>query len=102
MARSKAKTAARPGTIARSGCGERRHRSPGSMTQARRTRMNRKLLAGATMLASLAFAPLAYADIVIGLIAPDRKSVVSGKRVSVRVDLGGRRNIKKKKKTHQT
>src|SRR3546814_5240649 len=40
------------------------------MTQARRTRMNRKLLAGATMLASLAFAPLAYADIVIGLIAP--------------------------------
>src|SRR3546814_11840382 len=25
----------------------------------------------------------------------DRKSVVSGKRVSVRVDLGGRRNIKK-------
>src|SRR3546814_12582143 len=28
---------------------------------------------------------------------PDRKSVVSGKRVSVRVDLGGRRIIKKKK-----
>src|SRR3546814_13437030 len=28
----------------------------------------------------------------------DRKSVVSGKRVSVRVDLGGRRSIKKKKK----
>src|SRR3546814_16844034 len=28
----------------------------------------------------------------------DRKSVVSGKRVSVRVDLGGRRVIKKKKK----
>src|SRR3546814_18601911 len=28
----------------------------------------------------------------------DRKSVVSGKRVSVRVDLGGRRIIKKKKK----
>src|SRR3546814_14827823 len=26
----------------------------------------------------------------------DRKSVVEGKRVSVRVDLGGRRNIKKK------
>lgn len=32
--------------------------------------MNRKLLAGATMLASLAFAPLAHAEIVIGLIAP--------------------------------
>src|SRR3546814_17436789 len=29
--------------------------------------------------------------------AIDRKSVVSGKRVSVRVDLGGRRLIKKKK-----
>src|SRR3546814_13130669 len=28
----------------------------------------------------------------------DRKSVVEGKRVSVRVDLGGRRNNKKKKK----
>src|SRR3546814_13107405 len=28
--------------------------------------------------------------------APDRKSVVSGKSVSVRVDLGGRRIIKKK------
>src|SRR3546814_12017984 len=28
----------------------------------------------------------------------DRKSVVEGKRVSVRVDLGGRRIIKKKKK----
>src|SRR3546814_14841875 len=34
---------------------------------------------------------------------PDRKSVVSGKSVSVRVDLGGRRIIKKKKdKTHIT
>src|SRR3546814_17671635 len=30
--------------------------------------------------------------------ARDRKSVVSGKRVSVSVDLGGRRIIKKKKK----
>src|SRR3546814_15627383 len=30
--------------------------------------------------------------------AGDRKRVVSGKRVSVRVDLGGRRIIKKKKK----
>src|SRR3546814_18408825 len=28
---------------------------------------------------------------------PDRKSVVSGKSVSVRVDLGGRRIVKKKK-----
>src|SRR3546814_12252872 len=30
----------------------------------------------------------------------DRKSAVSGKSVSVRVDLGGRRNIKKKKRGH--
>src|SRR3546814_14268895 len=34
-----------------------------------------------------------------GLAGRDRKSVVSGKRVSVRVDLGGRRIIKKKKTT---
>src|SRR3546814_20216880 len=32
----------------------------------------------------------------------DRKSVVEGKSVSVRVDLGGSRIIKKKKKTHDT
>src|SRR3546814_20870598 len=32
-----------------------------------------------------------------GLSAADRKSVVSGKSVSVRVDIGGRRIIKKKK-----
>src|SRR3546814_15348935 len=36
-----------------------------------------------------------------GEIGQDRKSVVEGKSVSVRVDLGGRRIIKKKKKkTH--
>src|SRR3546814_5950755 len=33
-----------------------------------------------------------------GVVVADRKSVVEGKRVSVRVDLGGRRIIKKKKK----
>src|SRR3546814_15032168 len=32
----------------------------------------------------------------------DRKSVVEGKSVSVRVDLGGRRIIKKKKETQKT
>src|SRR3546814_13468781 len=32
---------------------------------------------------------------------PDRKRVVSGKSVSVRVDLGGRRIIKKKKTEHR-
>src|SRR3546814_1054129 len=34
------------------------------------------------------------------LSGEDRKSVVSGKSVSVRVDLGGRRIIRKKKTTH--
>src|SRR3546814_11945678 len=33
--------------------------------------------------------------------AEDRKSVVSGKSVSVRVDLGGRRIIKKKKQQYE-
>src|SRR3546814_15650774 len=32
----------------------------------------------------------------------DRKSVVEGKSVSVRVDLGGRRNVKKKKRHNAT
>src|SRR3546814_18513542 len=32
------------------------------------------------------------------VVAADRKSVVEGKRVSVRVDLGGCRSLKKKKK----
>src|SRR3546814_17178911 len=36
----------------------------------------------------------------IGAVALDRKSVVSGKSVSVRVDLGGRRILKKKNKAH--
>src|SRR3546814_17154887 len=39
-------------------------------------------------------------NVQVGPVAsddPDRKSVVSGKSVSVRVDLGGRRIIKKKK-----
>src|SRR3546814_17460808 len=36
----------------------------------------------------------------VEIVYSDRKSVVEGKRVSVRVDLGGRRNIKKKN-THK-
>src|SRR3546814_20466949 len=40
-------------------------------------------------------APLTAAAVV------DRKSVVLGKRVSVRVDLGGGRILKKKKKTNK-
>src|SRR3546814_15985862 len=43
--------------------------------------------------AMLGRAPRAFRE---QLIAGDRKSVVSGKSVSVRVDLGGRRIIKKK------
>src|SRR3546814_16365612 len=37
-------------------------------------------------------------SLVAGFEAPDRKSVVSGESESVRVDFGGRRFIKKKKK----
>src|SRR3546814_11865853 len=37
--------------------------------------------------------------IALGGVSVDRKSVVEGKSVSVRVDLGGRRIIKKKKPT---
>src|SRR3546814_15518326 len=36
------------------------------------------------------------------VFATDRKSVVSGKSVSVRVDLGGRRIIKKNKRKHES
>src|SRR3546814_14953588 len=39
--------------------------------------------------------------LVLAGTAADRKSVVSGKRVSVRVDLGGRRLIKKQKKPNK-
>src|SRR3546814_11362315 len=40
---------------------------------------------------------IAFALPVVLLLLLDRKRVVQGKRVSVRVDLGGRRTIKKKK-----
>src|SRR3546814_17749375 len=42
------------------------------------------------------------ADRLTELLDEDRKSVVSGKSVSVRVDLGGSRIIKKKKKDKNT
>src|SRR3546814_15206267 len=45
-----------------------------------------------------ALKPIAANDIVEVPLHGDRKRVVEGKRVSVRVDLGGRRIIKKKKK----
>src|SRR3546814_21030650 len=41
-------------------------------------------------------APEEYLGAITQLLATDRKSVVSGKSVSVRVDIGGRRIIKKK------
>src|SRR3546814_20955857 len=39
--------------------------------------------------------PMRYTITKDGLLFADRKSVVAGKGVSVRVDLGGRRDIKK-------
>src|SRR3546814_13129405 len=44
---------------------------------------------------------LDFGHVGINVPSPDRKSVVEGKSVSVRVDLGGRRIIKKKKKKRQ-
>src|SRR3546814_17842634 len=41
---------------------------------------------------------LALGQLAGGVDGADRKSVVEGKRVSVRGDLGGRRSLKKKKK----
>src|SRR3546814_12240288 len=41
-----------------------------------------------------------YAGMLGAVTELDRKSVVSGKSVSVRVDLGGRRNIKKTNKNN--
>src|SRR3546814_12791879 len=46
-------------------------------------------------------APLSGPSLMKPKIAPDRKRVVEGKSVSVRVDLGGRRMIKKKKNNKQ-
>src|SRR3546814_21151223 len=43
---------------------------------------------------------VAAKELIFNTKMGDRKSVVSGKSVSVRVDLGGRRIITKKKKTH--
>src|SRR3546814_21075442 len=47
------------------------------------------------------YARLAGPHIDQHFLGQDRKSVVEGKSVSVRVDLGGRRIIKKKKDTRQ-
>src|SRR3546814_12858929 len=41
-------------------------------------------------------------DVVVGGAYQDRKSVVEGKSVSVRVDLGGRRSMKKQKKEEKS
>src|SRR3546814_15136691 len=54
--------------------------------------------AGENFYSSLGFAPLPETFWKRSLL--DRKSVVSGKSVSVRVDLGGRRIIYKKKQTN--
>src|SRR3546814_10957874 len=44
--------------------------------------------------------PLRHGEVAIGVSSEDRKSVVSGKSVSVRVDHGGSRIIKKKKQNY--
>src|SRR3546814_11948468 len=48
----------------------------------------------------LATNPTTEGEATANYISRDRKSVVSGKSVSVRVDIGGRRIIKKKKKIY--
>src|SRR3546814_21181555 len=48
---------------------------------------------------SQARSPVAVIAVPSSMLSGDRKSVVSGKSVSVRVDLGGRRIIKKKRIT---
>src|SRR3546814_18088979 len=45
---------------------------------------------------------LGFRDLAADRAREDRKSVVSGKSVSVRVDLGGRRIIKKKRNSDDT
>src|SRR3546814_19056204 len=63
-------------------------------------------LGHSVFMAGLALVPYSLASVagsrwahrVRGRLGPDRKSVVEGKRVSGSVDLGGRRNIKKKKR----
>src|SRR3546814_19255978 len=65
------------------------------------TRLSRKVLAGLGLFASVGIGgALIYALQTRDAGRPneeDRKSVLSGKSVSVRVDLGGRRIIKKQK-----
>src|SRR3546814_13721984 len=56
-------------------------------------------LAGQTLVPSVGKGTGRIALIHVSDAAADRKSVVYGKSVSVRVDLGGRRIIKKKKRT---
>src|SRR3546814_19396365 len=48
----------------------------------------------------LVYAPAAFVARMLMLFGIDRKSVVQGKSVVVRVDLGGRRIIKKKKRNN--
>src|SRR3546814_19913053 len=96
---------------AESGSGMGRYMGPTEFFRILRRR--RKLIAltimlitGLTALALNSVTPLYRSEAVIiveamdtpaGAPAADRTSVVSGKSVSVRVDLGGRRSIKKKK-----
>src|SRR3546814_11791443 len=67
------------------------------MSESRAPRTARACLGPTTTFLSPASRRTTYS----GSGCPDRKSVVEGKGVSVRVDLGGRRIHKKKKKTQQ-
>src|SRR3546814_19643847 len=74
--------------------------TPSAVTSCMRLRSPPKVaVPGATSLARIQSQPL-RSSLRRACSTTDRKSVVSGKSVSVRVDLGGRRIIKKKKQTH--
>src|SRR3546814_12750427 len=64
------------------------------------TRLRRLIKLGATkrILCSFEMIDRRFSDMQSRCHGEDRKSVVKGKSVSVRVALGGRRSIKKKKK----
>src|SRR3546814_13445298 len=65
------------------------------MDQRRRARFER-------LFANLVPQASEIVEVALNLGLGDRKSVVSGQSVSVRVDLGGRRTIKKKQISKQT
>src|SRR3546814_10973288 len=90
-----------PGFAGRSGGTQACGAAQGDHRRAARTRISLHLQSAPPFLPLPAQFP-ALCDPGSGKSRDDRKSVVSGKSVSVRVDLGGRRIIKKKKKHNKT